>query len=76
MTLRAAGRLLTVEGQGVETDFTRENGKVAKKHGSVKETAVLGFVPLGGVSEAPGVWLFVDQTVGRQFSAHSKPEVT
>ncbi len=60
----------------METDFTRENGKVVKKQNLVNETGVLRSGGLGAVSEAAGVWLFVDLTVGRQFSAHSKPEVT
>ncbi len=60
----------------MKTDFTRENGKVAKKQWSMKETGVLRSGGLGGVSAAPEVWLFVDLTVGRQFSAHSKPGVT
>ena len=58
------------------TDFTRENGKVVKKQNLVNETGVLRSGGLGVVSEAAGVRLFVDLTVGRQFSAHSKPGVT
>ena len=60
----------------MKTGFVLVFTKGPKTHGLVKETGVLGSVPLGGVSEAPGVWLFGDLTVGRQFSAHSKPGVT
>ena len=39
--------------------------KTAKIHGLSTETGVLLSESLGGVSEALGVWLFVDPTVGR-----------
>ena len=56
----------------METDFTRVNGKVVKRQNIVNGIGVLRSGGLGGVSEAAGVGLFVDLTVGTLFSAHSK----
>ena len=58
------------------TCFVLDFTETPKIHGLSTETGVLGFVPLGGVSGGLGVRLFVDQTAGRLFSAHSKPGVT
>ena len=63
-------------GSGCGNWFCIGKLKRAKKQNPVNETGVLRFGGLGVVSEAAGVRLFVDLTVGRQFSAHSKPEVT
>ena len=52
----------------MKTGFVLDFTKRPKIHGLMKETAVLESVPLGGVSEALGVWLFVDPTVGSLFS--------
>ena len=60
----------------MKTGFVLDFTKTPKIHGLTTGTGVLGFVPLGGVSEATGVGLFGDLTVGSQKSAHSKREVT
>ena len=50
--------------------------KVTKTPDLLTETGILVAGGLGGVSEAAGEWGFGGLTVGRQKSAHSKPEVT
>ncbi len=63
-------------GSACENRLNVENTKSAKTHGYMFGTAVLVFVPLGVVSEAPGPRGFLVLTVGRQFSSHSKKLVT
>ena len=60
----------------MKTGFVLDFTKTSKIHGPTTETGVLVSGGLGGVSEALGVRLFVDLTVGSLFSAHSKPGVT
>ena len=60
----------------MKPDFVLGFFKVAKTHGLSTETGVLILEPLGMVAEAYGQRGFAGLTVGRQFSAHSKPEVT
>ena len=76
MLILCAGRLLTVEGQGVKTDLTLVFAEVAKTPGLVTETGVLVSVPLGVVSSAYEPQGIAGLTVGRQKSSHSKIRVT